>query len=222
MPSGSRAASSTSPRTASTVICRPAAPTRRRSSSRASRGTCGRSPTGSCTRRSAGWPTRSPELGLVKGDRVAIYMPMVPEAAIAMLACARLGVIHTVIFGGFLERGDQGPRERLPGPRDHHGRRRLAPGKDRGAKGQRRPRPCRDAERRESRRPQAHGPGRHDDRGPRPLVARARGGQAADPQGGRLRERAPALHPLHERLHREAEGCAAHERGLPPRGPRSR
>jgi acetyl-CoA synthetase len=41
------------------------------------------------------------ELGLAKGDRAAIYMPMVPEAAIAMLACARLGVIHTVIFGGF-------------------------------------------------------------------------------------------------------------------------
>jgi acetyl-CoA synthetase len=40
-------------------------------------------------------------LGLRKGDRVAVYMPMVPEAAIAMLACARLGVIHTVIFGGF-------------------------------------------------------------------------------------------------------------------------
>jgi acetyl-CoA synthetase len=40
-------------------------------------------------------------LGLKKGDRVAIYMPMVPEAAFAMLACARLGVIHTVIFGGF-------------------------------------------------------------------------------------------------------------------------
>ena len=40
-------------------------------------------------------------LGLKKGDRVAIYMPMVPEAAVAMLACARIGVIHTVIFGGF-------------------------------------------------------------------------------------------------------------------------
>ena len=40
-------------------------------------------------------------LGLKRGDRVAIYMPMVPEAAIAMLGCARLGVIHTVIFGGF-------------------------------------------------------------------------------------------------------------------------
>ncbi len=41
------------------------------------------------------------ELGLTKGDRVAIYLPMVPEAAVAMLACARLGAIHTVIFGGF-------------------------------------------------------------------------------------------------------------------------
>jgi len=40
-------------------------------------------------------------LGLKRGDRVAIYLPMVPEAAVAMLACARLGVIHTVIFGGF-------------------------------------------------------------------------------------------------------------------------
>jgi propionyl-CoA synthetase len=41
------------------------------------------------------------DLGVVKGDRVVIYMPMVPEAAIAMLACARLGAIHSVVFGGF-------------------------------------------------------------------------------------------------------------------------
>jgi len=40
-------------------------------------------------------------LGVVKGDRVLIYMPNVPEAAIAMLACARLGAIHSVVFGGF-------------------------------------------------------------------------------------------------------------------------
>jgi propionyl-CoA synthetase len=40
-------------------------------------------------------------LGVQKGDRVLIYMPMVPEAAIAMLACARLGAIHSVVFGGF-------------------------------------------------------------------------------------------------------------------------
>ncbi len=39
--------------------------------------------------------------GVVKGDRVIIYMPMVPEAAIAMLACARLGAVHSVVFGGF-------------------------------------------------------------------------------------------------------------------------
>lgn len=39
--------------------------------------------------------------GIRKGDRVAIYMPMVPEAAAAMLACARIGAIHSVIFGGF-------------------------------------------------------------------------------------------------------------------------
>jgi propionyl-CoA synthetase len=39
--------------------------------------------------------------GVSKGDRVVIYMPMIPEAAIAMLACARLGAIHSVVFGGF-------------------------------------------------------------------------------------------------------------------------
>jgi acetyl-CoA synthetase len=41
------------------------------------------------------------ELGVDKGDRVAIYMPMIPELPIAMLACARLGAPHTVVFGGF-------------------------------------------------------------------------------------------------------------------------
>jgi len=40
-------------------------------------------------------------LGVGRGDRVIVYMPMVPEAAIAMLACARLGAIHSVVFGGF-------------------------------------------------------------------------------------------------------------------------
>ncbi len=40
-------------------------------------------------------------LGVKKGDRVVIYMPMIPEAAMAMLACARIGAIHSVVFGGF-------------------------------------------------------------------------------------------------------------------------
>ncbi len=40
-------------------------------------------------------------LGITKGDRVTIYMPMIPEAAVAMLACTRIGAIHSVVFGGF-------------------------------------------------------------------------------------------------------------------------
>jgi acetyl-CoA synthetase len=41
------------------------------------------------------------QLGVQKGDRVAIYLPMIPEAAVAMLACARIGAAHSVVFGGF-------------------------------------------------------------------------------------------------------------------------
>jgi propionyl-CoA synthetase len=41
------------------------------------------------------------DLGVLKGDRVILYMPMVPEAVIAMLACARIGAVHSVVFGGF-------------------------------------------------------------------------------------------------------------------------
>ncbi|MDH3581085.1 MAG: propionyl-CoA synthetase [Hyphomicrobiales bacterium] len=41
------------------------------------------------------------DLGVEKGDRVILYMPMIPQAAIAMLACARIGAIHSVVFGGF-------------------------------------------------------------------------------------------------------------------------
>lgn len=41
------------------------------------------------------------ELGAQKGDRICIYMPMIPEAAVAMLACARIGAVHSIVFGGF-------------------------------------------------------------------------------------------------------------------------
>jgi acetyl-CoA synthetase len=40
-------------------------------------------------------------LGVRKGDRVAIYLPLIPELAISMLACARIGAVHSVVFGGF-------------------------------------------------------------------------------------------------------------------------
>jgi acetyl-CoA synthetase len=39
--------------------------------------------------------------GVKKGDRVTLYLPMIPEAAYAMLACARLGAVHSIVFGGF-------------------------------------------------------------------------------------------------------------------------
>ena len=44
------------------------------------------------------------DLGVDKGDRVILYMPMVPEAVFAMLACARIGAVHSVVFGGFAAR----------------------------------------------------------------------------------------------------------------------
>src|ERR1700722_17854010 len=44
------------------------------------------------------------DLGVQKGDRVILYMPMIPEAVIAMLACARIGAVHSVVFGGFAPR----------------------------------------------------------------------------------------------------------------------
>jgi len=49
-------------------------------------------------------------LGVKKGDRVGIYLPMVPEAAVAMLACARIGAVHSVVFGGF---SSEALRERM-------------------------------------------------------------------------------------------------------------
>ena len=59
------------------------------------------SPTSSCATRSRASPARCARQGVDKGDRVIIYMPMVPEAVIAMLACARIGAVHSVVFGGF-------------------------------------------------------------------------------------------------------------------------
>ena len=50
-------------------------------------------------------------MGIGKGDLVALYMPMVPEAAIAMLACARIGAPHSVVFGGF-SRSPEGSAQR--------------------------------------------------------------------------------------------------------------
>jgi acetyl-CoA synthetase len=67
--------------------------------------------------------------GVKKGDRVTIYMPMIPEAAYAMLACARIGAIHSIVFGGFLAGSAGRPHRRLRVDLRHHLRRRVRGGK---------------------------------------------------------------------------------------------
>ena len=100
-PSGSSAASSTSRRTASTATSLPATVTVSPSTGRASRATPARSPTPNCHAEVQRFANALKGLGVVKGDRVNIYLPMIPEAAVAMLACARIGAPHSVVFGGF-------------------------------------------------------------------------------------------------------------------------
>ena len=76
--------------------------------------------------------------GVEKGDRVILYMPLVPELAIAMLACTRIGAIHSIIFGGF---SADSVRDRINDARGEargHRRRRLAPRRDRAAEVDRR------------------------------------------------------------------------------------
>ena len=64
--------------------------------------------------------------GVKQGDRVVIYMPLVPEIVVAMHACARIGAIHSVVFGGFSAPSLKDRIEDAGAKRAHHGRRRLA------------------------------------------------------------------------------------------------
>ena len=70
---------------------------------------------------------RADRPGVAAGDRVAIYMPMIPQAVVAMLACARIGAPHSVIFGGF-RRGPAQPHRRRAGESGHHQRRQFRRG----------------------------------------------------------------------------------------------
>jgi propionyl-CoA synthetase len=56
------------------------------------------------------------DLGVRKGDRVILYMPMIPQALFGMLACARIGAIHSVVFGGFAPT-NWPPASAMPSPR---------------------------------------------------------------------------------------------------------
>ena len=106
---------------------RPAAATRWRTTGRASRATPARSPTPTCIAEVQRFANVLKGLGVAKGDRICIYMPMVPELPVAMLACARIGAPHSVVFGGF------SPDSLIDRINDaeckvgHHRRRRLPP-----------------------------------------------------------------------------------------------
>ena len=76
-------------------------------------------------------------LGLRRGDRIAVYMPMIPELAVTMLACTRIGVAHSVIFGGFSPDAITDRCTDAGGPPGGHRRRRLPPGRARCAEAQR-------------------------------------------------------------------------------------
>ena len=147
-----------------------------------------------------------------KGDRVTIYLPMIPEAAYAMLACARIGAIHSVVFGGFSPDSLAGRIEDCQS--------KVVITADEGLRGGRkvplkantdaaiakaggcRPRHRRQAHRRA---------GRHGS-GARRLVPRGRRhGHGGMPVRGNER-RGSAVHPLHLGLDRAAEGRAAHHR----------
>ncbi len=150
-----------------------------------------------------------------KGDRVTIYLPMIPEAAYAMLACARIGAIHSVVFGGFspdslagriedcksnvVITADEGLRggRKVPLKANTDAAIDKVGGVDHVIVVRRTGAQCRHAAR------------------PRRLVSRS--GQAGD--GGvsvRGHERGgPAVHPVYLGLDRKAEGRTAHDRRLP-------
>ena len=153
-------------------------------------------------------------LGIKKGDRVGIYLPMIPEVAIAMLACARIGAVHSVVFGGFSAEAlrermndagakvvitcDGGWRKGAAVPLKDNVDQAL-PEMRHGGEGHRRA-----ADREDGALEGAQG---------RPLE-RAGGEAAGHLRAGVGGQRAPAVHPLHLGLDRKAEGRAPHHRRL--------
>ena len=160
-------------------------------------------------------------MGVGKGDRVAIYMGMVPELPVAMLACARIGAGAHGGLRRLLGRGPERPDHRLRGDGLHHRRRGLA-------RRQERSRSRRTPTTRSSCCPtiehcvvvQAHRRRHRLDRGPRRLVPRGLRGPAGHLRARGHGRRGPAVHPLHLGDDRQAEGHRPHHGRLPDRGRR--
>ena len=99
--SGSPTASSTPRTTAWTATSRPATATASRSTGAARRARSATSPTPTSCATSSSFANALKDSGIEQGDVVGIFLPMIPEVVVAMLACARIGAPHNVVFGGF-------------------------------------------------------------------------------------------------------------------------
>ena len=144
--------------------------------------------------------------GIKKGDRVSIYLPMIPELPIVMLACARIGAIHSVVFGGFSSEALAGPHQRRRLQAAHHlqhlaPRRQKHSAQDHGRRGAQGNLHHREGHRRQAQR----NPVRHDAE-PRRLVPRFDGKGFRGLSAGDHERRRPAVHPLHVRLDGQTEG----------------
>ena len=138
------------------------------------------------------------KLGYKKGDRAIIYMPMSIEAVVAMQACARLGVTHSVVFGGFSAKslqeriGDVGATVVITADEQVRGGKVIPPAGGRGSHRHGRLRGCQQGDR-----VPPHGRQGAMDRRPRPVDARRRGRPARYLRAGAGQRRASAVHPLH-------------------------
>ena len=172
------------------------------------------SPTPTCTRRAALRQRAARTCGVEKGDVVGIYLPMIPEVVVAMLACARIGAVHNVVFGGF---SAESVRERM----EFSEAKALVTVDGARRKGKTAPiKQAVDEHMGDLETLETIVVVRHTGiecpmtRGPRRLLRRGAGGGRPGVPGRAARRRAPALHPLHLRLDREAEGDPAHDRRL--------
>ena len=123
--------------TASTATSRRGAGTASPSTGAARRARSATSPTPSCCADVQRFANALREHGVGKGDVVGIYLPMIPEVVVAMLACARIGAPHNVVFGGFSRRGGAGADGVLRGEGADHRRRRAPQGQDGADQGER-------------------------------------------------------------------------------------
>ena len=156
--------------------------------------------------------------GVKKGDTVTIYMGMIPELSIAMLACARIGAPHNVVFGGFAPGLAARPDQRLQGQGRDHRRRRLSSGRHGPAQEEHRRRaegvpagPHRD-------RVQADWPGDRLAAGSGRLVGRLRQGRRCLHETRADGLRGHALPPLYVGVDRPTQGHHPHHRWLSHRG----